>query len=58
VLKAVLQSQLVVSSVAVVSFVLVWFGLGFFCFFFVCGCVCVVGESGEERGRRVLAFIS
>ncbi len=52
-LKAVLQSQLVVSWVAVVSFVLVWFGLGFFCFFLY-----VVGESGEERGGRVLAFIS
>ncbi len=37
-----------------------WFGFdlvwGFL--FLLCVDVCVVGESGEERGGRVLAFIS
>jgi hypothetical protein len=55
VLKAVLQSQLVVSWVAVVSFGLVWFGLGFFVFFFVCGWMCVWWVS---RGRKEVAGFS
>ncbi len=51
--RAVLQSQLVVSWVAVVSFGLV---LGFFVFLFVD--VCVVGESAAARGRKEVAGFS
>jgi len=51
--RAVLQSQLVVSWVAVVSFGLVW-GFLFFCLWMD---VCVVGESAA-RGRKAVAGFS
>lgn len=56
-LKAVLQSQLVVSWVAVVSFVLFWFGLGFFCFFCVWLCVWWVSPGRKEVAGFSFLFL-